>query len=832
MHPAKFMGRTPQSVKPAMSDEQRAERLQDLGNVLSAKRKEAVDARRTSGIEDAWTAAEEAYVGMDDANRHEFANARWAKPASMSGSPTQSSVSRDATRSNVFVRLTARYVDNAAAKLGEILFPIDDKAFSFEPTPDPDLVKQAEDLRPLVDAGTGAPVMKAPEPTYGAPSPEAMAQQGQQPQQQATMADAAKEKMAKASDAAKLAENRVYDWMTEANYPAEGRKVIHDAARIGVGVLKGPFPDMQENRAVTVNGDTVAIQIERKVVPSLKWVDPWNLFPADGCGENIHDGDYVFERDFLSEKALKKLKNQPGYIASAIDAVIEEGPGKCKTESKNPGEREQKNRYDVWYYYGILKRDELEAAGAIGVEDLPEDAEDAHAIVTMVNDHPIRAALHPLESGTFPYRVVPWSRRAGHWAGVGVGEQMSVPQRIVNASTRALLNNAGAASGVQIVIDQAGIIPADNSYKITPNKVWYKTAEGAPDVRAAFQVFTIPALVADLQRIIEYGMKLAEESTGIPLITQGQTGPTSPETFGQAELQDNNAHTWLRSVGYRYDDCITEPLVTDFYEYLLLDPEVPNEAKGDFRIHAHGSIAMVERAIQEQTLMGMLGAANNPAFDIDPAKLFALYLKAKRLDPREVQLSDERKKARDAQPPAPPIQVQVEQQRGQNKLAEVDAKAKAELTVVAQEAAHEQQLLATGGASPHQANAIANIERERVRAESSERIQESRANAELARAEKEQQIALQNGAMDVRKLELQKELALIELARQQNISLQEAKTELAKVSMQETTKRELAAAEIQLAAGEGDANRAVDLHKHHNPAPSLVRDEISTDATP
>ena len=46
----------------------------------------------------------------------------------------------------------------------------------------------------------------------------------------------------------------------------------------------------------------------------------------------------------------------------------------------------------------------------------------------------------------------------------------------------------------------------------------------------------------------------AEESTSIPLITQGQTGPTTPDTFGAAQLQNNNANQLLRSVGYAVDE--------------------------------------------------------------------------------------------------------------------------------------------------------------------------------------------------------------------------------------------------------------------------------------
>lgn len=816
MHPAKFMRRAPDAA-PAMSEAERLARLEVLGTALADKRREAVDARAASGIEEVWLSSEEAYVGIDDANRHEFKAARWAKPMSMSGGLTSNSTPTDPTRSSAYVRLTARYVDHAAAKLGEILLPVDDKAFSFEETPVPDAAtpQGAQAQQPVV----AMPV----ETQYGQPSPEAIAQMPQPAQPQANP-----------HSAAKKAEQRVYDWMVEAKYPAECRKVIHDAARIGVGVLKGPFPDVQESRAASKTADgAMALEIVRKVVPSVRWIDPWNLFPDDACGEDIHNGDYVFERDYLSEKMLKKLADQEalGYLPDQIKAVLAEGPGKCYSDGANPAEKRDKDkkRYEVWYYYGIVKREDMQVVNADALDGTDEDDEHVHAIVTLVNDRVIRAVLHPLESGKFPYRVMCWSRRAGHWAGIGVGEQMNVPQRVVNASTRALLNNAGVASGVQVVVDVEVLAPADGHYKITPNKVWTTKNGQSADVQKAFQVFTIPSLQNDLRAIIDYGMQLAEESTGIPLVTQGQAGPTTPQTFGQAELQDNNAHTWLRSIGYRFDDDITEPLVQDFYEWLLLDPNVPADEKGDFRINANGSVAMVERAIQEQFWMGILQAVANPAFMLDPAKVMAQLLKSKRLNPKDAQFSEEEQQKMKAQPPAPPLPVMVEQVRGQNRLQQIEAETKAEIVVAQQEAAREQQLLQQGGMAPHHATAIANIERERIRAQTAATVQASRAEAELARADKEQQIAAQNGALAIEKLRLQKELAIVELATKQNITIEQAKVELAKATMQESTKRQLAAAEIQLAQSEGHADRLTDLHKHST---SLIRDEISTEHTP
>lgn len=786
MHPNKFMQRG-KAQAPSFSDAEKADKLEALGYAIAEKRKEAVDARKASGIEEVWLSAEEAYLGIDDMNRAEFSSAKWAKPTSMSGPIVSEYTKKDDTRSTVFVPLTARYVDGAASKLAEIILPIDDKAFSLEPTAVPELVKGKEDLTPLIDGATGQPAMTT-EPAPGQPD-------GQTQPRPMTVADKVKQVLDKAHDAAEKAETRIYDWMMESKYPAEARKVIKDAARIGAGVIKGPIPEITNRKAITSVGGAVALQILQEIKPGQKWVDPWNLFPAEGCGENIHDGDYCLERDYLSFRKLKALKKEPGYLKDQIQKVLDEGPGKVFIDGNNPADKKQKNRFEVWYYYGSLTREDMLVTEAVGVEDEP-NKEDFSAIVTMVNDTPIRAIINPMDSGDFPYRVMHWRRRPGMWAGVGVGEQMQVAQKITNASTRALLNNAGISAGPQIIIDQLGIVPADNSHRIYPNKVWYKTGEN-PNARVqdAFFAINIPSVEREMMEIIQYGMRLAEESTSIPLIAQGQQGPTSPQTFGQAELQNNNSLTWLRDIGYTYDDCITEPLVDAYYEWLLLDPNVPDEEKGDFKINAGGSVAMIERAIQEATIMGLIAVSANPIYEIDPAKLIGEYLKGKRYDPRKLQLSEEekQKRAQQQQPPAP--QVQVAQIR-----AEADMK-KTQMVL---------------GQKSQEAQAGVQLERELAQLDAQTEMQAAKLDMDRDQAyvAAQTQRDRTTAQLQIEELKIKRELALLEYANKKEISLEEVKAGLAQTAMAETTKRQLAQAQIALNTAENHKDRMVDVHKH------------------
>lgn len=720
--------------------------LSAFGRAIAAMRDEAVKARKDSGIEEVWMYAEEAYIGIDDENRAEFAAAKWAKPYTSTG-PLIRTNSSNGVRSTAFVRLTARYVDAGAAKLGEITLPVDGKPFTLAPTPVPDLVSGLEDERHIVS--DGQPVMR-----------QATEEDDEETGSQVPLKvkDLAKQKVEEAEEAAEAATKRIDDWLIECKHVAQMRKVEFDMARIGVGVIKGPVPYNQKSKAVMATEGGVAMSIVTKRVPRTVWVDPWNFFPAQDCGENIHDGGHVFERDFLSPKALRALKDQPGYIPEAIDKVLLEGPGKINTEGVNPGEKEDRKRFTVWYGHCEITRDQLTLANPEQAEG--EDREVINAIVTLVNDSVIKATVNPLDSGAFPYHVACWRRRSGHWAGVGVAEQCKLPQRGINAATRALFNNAGKSAGSQIVINRSRIEPSDGKWTFTPDKVWFDNdMTGGGDARSAFYAFTPQNATPQLMAIIEYNFRLAEESTSIPLISQGQSGDTTPDTFGATQIQNNNANQLLRDVGYSVADGITNPLIEQFYEWLLLDPDVPNEEKGDYQVDCNAASVMIERAIQDQTIMQMGPLVSNPAFGINPKLWAAEMMRTKRLNPANFQFT-EAELAEQQQNQAPPPQIAVAQIRAQS--AEKIAESRDAASVKKMEV---------------------DTDRDTAYVQSQERRDAASANLKLE------------------ELRLRVQLAQLEYANQEKISLQDAKVKLADTAMKLKTTKELAYADMAATDG-------------------------------
>lgn len=795
-------------IEPAMDQEESDDdMLVSIGVVLAGLRDEARQARQASGIEEVWRKCEEAYIGMDDMNRSEFQSGKWAKPTDSSGPATTGRPvvgQASGNRSNIYIRLTARYVDAAYSKLTEILLPADEKAYSFTESPVPELIAAREDKRQVLQDGTGIPLTRplaageaqpapvappapggsppgppaqpmgpmpqpgqAPPPSQlpaGPPSvpgaPPGVAPPGGPPQGPATVpltvADLAEENIQMARKKAKKAETQVYDWQVETSYRAENRKVIFDSARLGVGVLKGPVPKVSKKMAY-VGGKVVH---EEKIIPECVWISPWNAFPDPTCGESFQNGSFFYERDWLSERQLRDLKDLPGYISDQIDKIIVEGPDKVHQKSRENGEQivtsskdASRGRYEVWYYHGFLKKSELncicQQSGYHGDESDTADDEPMPVVATLVNDRVIKAVPAPLKSGKIPYRSMPWSRRTGHWAGIGIAEQVFAAQRMLNAATRSMMNNAGKSAGSQIVIDQMAIRPANGVWEIVPDKFWYKTGESVGSVKDAFELYKIQNTTNELMVIVKYALQVAEESTSIPLITQGQTGPETPETLGAAQIQNSNANQLLRSIGYGYDDHITEPVTVDYYEWYLMDPEIDDGDKGDFNIDAHGSVAMVERAIQDQTIATMGPLVVNPAYGINPKSWAKQMVMSKKLDPADFMYTKEEQAKIDATPPPEDPRVQAAKVTMQGWVAEA-------------------QLKATSDDKKTHVTAV----------------------------------------VDLHELNMKREIAILQYAHDQKMKLTDVQAELAQTAIK-------VAAEEKL----NQRDTAIDLHKHHNPVP-------------
>ncbi|MCR4299296.1 MAG: hypothetical protein NUV75_11220 [Gallionella sp.] len=667
------------------AQELRSQKLQALSTTIKDKRKDAIDGRNNSGIDKQWKEDIEFYEGIDDANRAEMTGDFGAYTSKPPGQIMPEGESDDSDGSTVFLNITRPYCDAAAARIGDMLMPTDDRAFGIKPTPVPELENMAKGQLSIETKKAMLAQVPTMDPQTGAPIP-AEQQQGELSKILQDSIRQAEIVMEEAKGRSKKAQDRIDDWHVECQYHSEVRRVIDDAAKIGTGVLKGPVPSRQKHRQVRRDPQTgnLTLVVDTKINPISKRIDPRNLFPDAACGDNIHNGSHVFERDYLSRKRIEELKETPGYLKDQIEAVLAEGPKWAGHElpgDENKRDPNNKDLFEIWYFHGNINKEDLEAIGCSCEGDKP-----VNAILTLVNERVVKAARSHLDSDDFPYDVMNWQQVSGRWAGIGVSRQIRTPQRLINAGARNVMDNAGLTAGPQIVLKVGTIEPQDGNYTIHGRKVWIINEDAdIQDVKQVFGVFNIEARQEELMRIVEFGLKMAEDVTGLPLLLQGQQGD-APDTLGGTKIVNDNASTVLRRLAKLFDDFITVPHVRRYYAWIMQYGE--EAEKGDYTIDARGSSALVERDLQNQAIIQMGQLVTNPAFGINPRKWVVQYFKSQRLDPKEFQYTEDEQKKLDEmaqQGPTDPrvavAQLRVEAEDRWNKM---DAQLTQQLALVEQ----------------------------------------------------------------------------------------------------------------------------------------------------
>ena len=727
-------------VDPQLEMERTQERLQAFGQSMSHQRDEWIRARYSYGVDKRWLEDEDQYNAKDNVNKAAsqiMTSVEQGYPVTTQGAKPH--------RSTVYIGLTRQKTNAAEARISDILLPTDDRNWGIKPTPKPKLMAMSRDTQMAGDKETGQPLMN---PDTGEPL---------------AMRDIARAAMQTAREKSDAMQLEIEDQLVECDYNGELRKVIHNSARLGTGVIKGPIVTNRTRKAwqpyKDMEGNTIhQLDIVNEVTPASFSVDPRNIWPDPGCGDSIHNGKGIYEREQLTSRQVRDLAKQPGFMKGQLRKVLEEGPKKSATfqELKDDDQRDiARDVYEMWSYWGEVDHDDLEAAGLkMGEKD---ELRAVSACVVMINSTIVKAFLNPLEGGDLPYDFYVWERVSDSVWGYGIPYLMRAQQKVLNAAWRQMMDNAGVSSGPQIIVKAGAIQPADKQWQISARKIWFATDE-VDDVRKAFTAVEFNSHQVELSGIIKMAMELADMETGVPVIMQGEKG-AAPDTVGGMQMLMNSANVVLRRLVKQFDDMVTRPHIRRYYDYNMMYNE-DEEIKGDFSIDARGSSALLIRDIQNQAFLNLLAAGANPVYGVylDTQKLFEKALQAQHIDPKDVFKSeDELEKIKEQQknpqeaPPDPAMAVA--QLRGQ-------------------------------------------IEMEKAKAQNA---------GDMAELQVRQGIAQQEGEIRMAEMQLTREIEMLKMANTQNLTLEQIKAKLADTAMRERGKKELYAAEanLKMTTGQG-----------------------------
>lgn len=733
-----------EAVDPAQALLDQEDQLQIFGAMLAKKRDEWMRARASSGVDKRFREDADQYHGRDAANR--------ASSGMMSnveaGFPVTVSQNRP-TRSTLFVGVTRQKTNAAEARLADIVLPSDDRNFGIDPMNTPEMLRGLRDADPMVDPSTGQPAIN---PSTG------------QPFQMRDVAMAAHRAAQAKSDAM---QDEIDDQLTESDYNGEVRKVLHDAAMFGTGVLKGPVVVSRTRKAWTKQTDATGqsafgLEIVRNLQPSSFRADPRNCWPDPTCGDNIHNGRGHFEREVLNTKQVRELAKQPQYLRAQLIKVLDTKPKitKALDDLRDTDNRDlsQDDVYDRWEYWGEVDAKDVRKAG-LNLGDEAATAEDdtlnaVSAVIEMIGDTVVRAYLNPLEDGALPYDYMPWEKVNDSPFGYGVPYLMRAQQQVTNASWRQLMDNAGISSGPQVILKPGAIQPADGKWEITNRKIWYATDDTA-DVRNAFTTVQFNSMRQDLAAILELSEKLSDQETSLPMMMQGEKG-SAPETVGGMQMLANNSNTMLRRLVKQYDDYVTKPHIRRYYDYNMTYSD-KDEIKGDFHVNPRGSSALMIRDIQNQAFTNLLAIATNPVFApmIDPKRLFERALRAQHVDPTDIMRTDE--------------EINKLQQQQAQQPQPVDPR----------------------------------VQAAQIRAEADMARTKEQSQATMAELQLKAHMAERDDQAAVAKLNVTRDIQMARVAADQNVSLDKVKAGLANTALRENTKKQLFTAEAQIKAAQG-----------------------------
>lgn len=552
--------------------------------------------------------------------------------------------------SRVFCNITRNKVDSGAARMIKLLLPNGEKNWGTQPTPIPELAAKLGSTRAVALNDTT----------------------------ETTEGDVAAAEMHKITEASEAMASEIEDQLAESNYDAIQREVIYDACRLGTGVLKGPIMIGDERRVWGVDeSGQQALQVIRDIEPRSKRVNPFYWFP-DMSATRAEEREYDFELSFMTRRGVQDLKKYPHYKSEQVDKVLKMKP-KDTQDNKHgflqqiqaiTGENStfEDNRYHCIEYYGPIRREWLVACGC-PESDIDEDEPEPYGLMLIIGGHVVLADVHPMSRGESIYDFFNWEKDDGSVFGLGIPDQMRTEQAICNAAWRMTMDNGGLATGPQIIVDKSVIKSANNDYEMKPRKVWEFEDDmmSGKKPQDAIYVFDIPSRLGDLMAIYDKSRAMADETTSLPMIAQGEQGSGITKTYQGMALLMESANIVIARAVKSFDDSITTPHISRYYDWNMEFNPKP-EIKGDIKVVAKGTTALLQREsrmVEIQNLIQIAGTMFAPIANME--KIFEEYLKLNDFDPDEY--INQQQQADPNAPPSPEDQaIQAQQQDQQMRI--------------------------------------------------------------------------------------------------------------------------------------------------------------------
>ena len=443
-----------------------------------------------------------------------------------------------------------------------------------------------------------------------------------------------------AQKAARRMEKLIHDQIEESSGSSEIRNALLEGALLGTGIIKGPFNfnkrlnKWEDNEDGERNYNPLEVR-----VPRIEFVSCWDFYPAPSA-TSIDECEYVSHRHKMNKSQLRQLKNMPYFDKDAIRECLIMGANyteqdfESRLKDDSRSDEEAGNNFEVLEYWGIM---DAEYAREVGIE-LPETVDDLDEVqinAWACGKSLLRAVVNPFTPYRIPYNSFPYEKNPYNFFGIGIAENMDDSQQIMNGHARMAIDNLALSGSLIFDVDESALV-GGQSMEIYPGKIFRRQA-GMPG--QAIHGLKFPNTATENMMMFDKFRQLADEQTGLPSYSHGQTGVQSmTRTASGMSMLLGAASLNIKTVVKNLDDFLLKPLGEAYFQWNMQFFEGSLDVKGDLEVRATGTNSLMQKEVRSQRLTMFLQTAQSPAIApfVKISKLISELAYSLDLDPDEI----------------------------------------------------------------------------------------------------------------------------------------------------------------------------------------------------
>jgi hypothetical protein len=409
-----------------------------------------------------------------------------------------------------------------------------------------------------------------------------------------------------AKRAAQVLEKKMHDQLEESSASKHLRAVAFEMALFGTGILKGPFSFEKEYPKWNSDGEYIP---EYNTIPKVEHVSIWDFYP-DPDARSMDEAEYTIQRHRLNRSQIRALKNRPHFRPESIELAIDYGPSYEREywehDLEDNSNKDNIERFEVLEYWGVIDRHLAEDA-ALELPDKLADLDQVSVNIWICNNQILRLVINPFTPSRIPYAAVPYEMNPYSFFGVGVAENMTDTQLVMNGTFRMAIDNAALSGNLLIEVDETNLVPGQDM-SVYPGKLFRRQA-GAPGQSIFGTKF--PNVSNELMMMFDKSRQLADESTGIPSYSHGGTGITGVgRTASGMSMLMGASQQAIKSVVRNIDDYLLAPLGRALFSFNM-QFNFDENFVGDLEVLARGTESLMRNEIRSQRLLQFMQMTAN-----------------------------------------------------------------------------------------------------------------------------------------------------------------------------------------------------------------------------